>query len=123
MKKFLKKTNKLSSKIFYPVEQLTAKSIKKKLEKSILKEFPIEEQKVRVQLAASYRLFDLYGWTDTIYGHLTAKIPNTEHFLINPFGLLYSEITASSLIKVNLKGEIIHPGIFEGIFGINKPGI
>jgi hypothetical protein len=60
-----------------------------------------EEKTVRVQLAAAYRLFDLFGWTDLIYNHLTVRIPGRENeFLINPFGLLFSEITASNLVKV-----------------------
>eukprot|EP01080_Neovahlkampfia_damariscottae_P003387 gene3387-5932_t len=82
----------------------------KKLSESILSDFSNEEKSTRIQLAACYRLFNKFGWDDTIYGHLTARIPNTNHFLINPFGLLYNEITASSLVKVDLNGKIIHPG-------------
>jgi adducin len=62
------------------------------------------------------------GWTDTIYNHLTARATSdSHHFLINPFGLLYSEISASSLVKVDVDGTIIHPGVLED-FGINKAG-
>ena len=66
-----------------------------------------EEWQTRVDLAACYRLIDLYGMTDLIYNHITAKIPNTEHLLINLYGLLYKEITASSLVKIDLEGNIL----------------
>jgi ribulose-5-phosphate 4-epimerase/fuculose-1-phosphate aldolase len=65
-----------------------------------------EEWAVRLELAALYRLFDWMGWTELIYNHITAKVPGTEkHYLINPYGLWYSEVTASNLVKVNLAGE------------------
>ena len=64
-----------------------------------------EEWKLRVDLAAAYRLVSLYGWEDTIFTHLTARVPGTDHFLINPYGVMFDEITASSLVKVNLAGE------------------
>ncbi|KAL9649432.1 hypothetical protein ABK040_016214 [Willaertia magna] len=113
------------------------------LKKSNLNEFSNEEQLIRTELAACYRLFDLFGWTDTIYGHLTAKVNSssssalvddekdegkkvdnneTPAFLINPFGLHYSEITASSLVKLDLKGEVLHKGSVGDIYGINKAG-
>jgi ribulose-5-phosphate 4-epimerase/fuculose-1-phosphate aldolase len=66
---------------------------------------PIEWQ-MRVDLAACYRLVALYGWDDLIFTHISARIPGPEHhFLINPYGLLFSEITASSLVKVDLHGR------------------
>ena len=66
------------------------------------------EQDIRVQLAAAYRLVDHFGWTELIYGHLTARVPGPEkHFLINPYGLNYDEVTASSLIKIDIDGNII----------------
>jgi ribulose-5-phosphate 4-epimerase/fuculose-1-phosphate aldolase len=66
------------------------------------------EWEVRVDLAAAYRLVDLYGMTDLHLNHISARVPgNEEHFLINPFGMMYEEITASSLIKVDLAGKII----------------
>ena len=66
------------------------------------------EWETRVDLAACYRLVDLYGMTDLHLNHISARVPgNEEHFLINPFGMMYEEITASSLIKVDLKGNII----------------
>ncbi len=61
-----------------------------------------------MDLAALYRLVALYGWDDMIYTHISARIPGPEHhFLINPYGLLFDEITASSLVKIDLDGQ--HP--------------
>ena len=67
-----------------------------------------EEWSVRIDLAACYRLVALYGMTDLIYNHITARVGDgQEHVLINPYGMLYEEITASSLIKIDLDGKII----------------
>jgi len=64
-----------------------------------------EEWAVRVDLAAAYRLVAHYGWDDLIFTHLTARVPGPEHhFLINPYGMLFEEITASSLVEVDLAG-------------------
>ena len=61
-----------------------------------------EEWKARVELAALYRLVALYGWDDMIFTHISARVPGPEHhFLINPYGLMFDEITASSLVKVD----------------------
>ncbi len=69
-----------------------------------------DEWKLRCELAAAYRIFDYFGWTLLIYGHLTVRIPGPErHFLINPFGLLYQEVTASNLVKIDIDGNIISP--------------
>lgn len=72
-----------------------------------------EEWRLRVDLAACYRLFVKYGWTDLIFTHLSARVPGHEdQYLINPYGLLFDEITASSLIKVDFEGNVIsgeHP--------------
>lgn len=66
------------------------------------------EQQLRIDLAAAYRLVALYGWDDLIFTHLSARIPGPEHhFLINPYGMTFDEITASSLVKVGLDGEPI----------------
>jgi ribulose-5-phosphate 4-epimerase/fuculose-1-phosphate aldolase len=65
------------------------------------------EWQARVNLAACYRLTDRYGMSDMIYTHISARVPGTEHFLINPYGLLFSEITASCLIKVDLDGKTL----------------
>jgi ribulose-5-phosphate 4-epimerase/fuculose-1-phosphate aldolase len=69
-----------------------------------------EERAAREQLAAAYRIFDLLGWTELIYNHISLRVPGppgTRHFLINPFGLHYSEVTASNLLKVDLQGQIV----------------
>lgn len=63
------------------------------------------EWETRVHLAACYRLISLYRWEDLHATHISAKVPGTEEFLINPFGLLFDEITASSLVKVDLQGK------------------
>ncbi len=67
-----------------------------------------EERKLRVELGACYRIFDYMGWTELIYNHITVKIPGPEHhFLINPYGLHYNEVTASNLVKIDLAGNIV----------------
>lgn len=67
-----------------------------------------EEWQVRVNLAACYRLIALYGWDDMIFTHISARVPGPdEHFLINAYGLLFEEMTASTLVKVDLAGEIV----------------
>ncbi len=65
-----------------------------------------EEWQLRVDLAATYRLVALHGWDDMIFTHISARVPGPEHhFLINPYGLLFDEITASSLVKIDLDGN------------------
>ena len=66
-----------------------------------------EEWQARVDLAACYRLVDLYDMTYLIYNHITVRVPGTDQFLINLYGLTYKEITASSLAKVDLDGNIV----------------
>jgi len=69
------------------------------------------EWNMRVKLAASYRLVDHFGWTEQIYGHLTARVPGPDHhFLINPWGLNYDEVTASNLVKIDLDGNVVDRG-------------
>jgi len=68
-----------------------------------------EEWAVRVDLAAAYRLVALHGWDDLIFTHLSARVPGTDHFLINPYGQLFEEITASSLVKVDVDGNVVEP--------------
>ena len=68
------------------------------------------EWHARVQLAACYRIFDHLGWTEMIYNHITVRLPDSvsgpaKQFLINPFGLHYSEVTASNLLKIDVKGN------------------
>ncbi len=80
------------------------------------------EWETRVDLAACYRLVAHYGMTDLIYNHITARVPGPhEHFLINPYGMLYEEITASSLIKIDLAGAIIDQAPDLG-YSVNAAG-
>jgi ribulose-5-phosphate 4-epimerase/fuculose-1-phosphate aldolase len=65
------------------------------------------EWQARCDLALAYRLAHYYRWTDQIYTHFTAKVPGTEHFLINPYGLMFDEVTASCLVKIDLDGNAI----------------
>jgi ribulose-5-phosphate 4-epimerase/fuculose-1-phosphate aldolase len=66
------------------------------------------EWQTRVDLAAAYRLVALYGWDDLVFTHLSARVPGPEHhFLINPYGMMFEEITASSLVKVDIEGNIV----------------
>lgn len=65
-----------------------------------------EERQLRVDLAALYRLVAMFGWDDLVFTHISARIPGPEHhFLINPYGMLFEEITASSLVKIGLDGN------------------
>jgi ribulose-5-phosphate 4-epimerase/fuculose-1-phosphate aldolase len=78
-----------------------------------------EEWQARVDLAALYRLAALYGWDDMIYTHISARIPGPEHhFLINPYGMLFDEITASSLVRIDVEGNILQ----ETPYFINPAG-
>ena len=78
-----------------------------------------EEWQVRVDLAAAYRLVADYGWDDLVFTHISARVPGPEHhFLINPYGMMFEEITASSLVKVDLNGRIV----MESDYQINPAG-
>jgi ribulose-5-phosphate 4-epimerase/fuculose-1-phosphate aldolase len=78
-----------------------------------------EEWHLRVELAAAYRLAAMYGWTDLIYTHISVRVPGPEHqFLINPFGLMFDEITASNLVKVDQQGSLLS----ESSFPVNPAG-
>jgi ribulose-5-phosphate 4-epimerase/fuculose-1-phosphate aldolase len=75
-------------------------------------QFHPDEWAARVQLAACYRIFAMLGWTEMIYNHITVRLPNSvsgedKQFLINPFGLHYTEVTASNLVKINLQGDVL----------------
>ena len=86
---------------------------------SIRKQVSDEEWQVRVDLAACYRLIALYGWDDLIFTHISACVPGAdEHFLINAYGLLFEEMTASSLIKVDLDGN----KIIDSPYPVNPAG-
>uniref|UniRef100_A0A8D2AI39 Alpha-adducin n=1 Tax=Sus scrofa TaxID=9823 RepID=A0A8D2AI39_PIG len=79
------------------------------------------EKLLRCKLAALYRLADLFGWSHLIYNHITTRVSSEqEHFLIVPFGLLYSEVTASSLVKINLQGDVVDRGSTN--LGVNQAG-
>jgi ribulose-5-phosphate 4-epimerase/fuculose-1-phosphate aldolase len=88
--------------------------------KSIRNDVSAQEWQTRLDLAACYRLVDAYGMTDLIYNHITARIPGTEHLLINLYGLLYKEITASSLVKIDVEGNIVRKPDTD--YGINVSG-
>jgi len=72
-----------------------------------------DEWRIRVDLAAAYRLVAYYGWDDLIFTHLSARIPGPEHhFLLNPYNLMFEEVTASSLVKVDMNGHPVGPTPF-----------
>ena len=78
-----------------------------------------EEWAVRVDLAACYRLVAHYGWEDLVFTHITARVPGTaDQFLINPYGMFFDEITASSLVKIDLAGNKVE----ESAFPVNPAG-
>jgi len=92
-----------------------------------------EEWQMRVDLAAAFRLVDHFGWSDLLATHLSARVPGPEdHFLINPFGLMFDEITASNLVKVDQEGNIlsktkysINPAgfVIHGAIHIARPNV
>jgi len=78
-----------------------------------------EEWQLRVDLAACYRLVALYGWSDLVFTHISARLPGPEHhFLINPYGLMFDEITASSLVKVDMQCN----KLMDSPFPVNPAG-
>ncbi len=78
-----------------------------------------QEWEARVDLAAAYRLVALYGWDDLIFTHLSARVPGpAHHFLLNPYGMMFEEVTASSLVKVDLEGN----RVMESPYQINPAG-
>src|SRR5216684_6818176 len=78
-----------------------------------------EEWQARVDLAAAYRLVALYGWDDLIFTHISVRVPGPEHhFLLNPYGMMFEEVTASSLVKVDLAGN----KVMESPYFINPAG-
>ena len=77
------------------------------------------EWQARLDLAACYRIFDLLGWSESIYNHISLKIPDEENtFLINPFGLMYDEVTASNLVKIDVEGN----NVGGSPYMVNKAG-
>ncbi|MGB1091097.1 MAG: class II aldolase/adducin family protein [Oceanobacter sp.] len=77
-----------------------------------------QEWQVRLELAATYRLVEHYGWTAIVYNHISRRIPSTDHVLINPFGMRYDEIRATDLIKIDLDGNALS----ETDWPVNKAG-
>lgn len=78
-----------------------------------------EEWQMRVDLAACYRTIAQYGWDDLVFTHISARVPGPEHhFLINPYGMLFEEVTASSLVKVDLNGN----KVMDSEYDINPAG-
>ena len=76
------------------------------------------EWQARLDLAACYRIFDHLGWSESIYNHISVKVPGEDDaFLINPFGLLYDEVTASNLVKIDIDGNVL-----SGNYPVNKAG-
>lgn len=86
---------------------------------SVRDQVSVEEWQARVDLAAAYRLVADYGWDDLVFTHISARVPGPEHhFLINPYGMMFEEITASSLVKIDLAGNVV----MESEYSINPAG-
>jgi ribulose-5-phosphate 4-epimerase/fuculose-1-phosphate aldolase len=86
---------------------------------SLKDQVSLEEWKIRCDLAACYRLVALHGWTDLIFTHISARLPGDDHrFLINPYGMLFEEVTASSLIVVDQQGNKLN----DSPFNVNRAG-
>ena len=97
---------------------VTAKSLGEVRIGETPKGYSDEEWQTRVELAACYRLVHHYGWTAQVYNHITARIPGTEHLLINAFGLSYDEIRASNLVKIDIDGNKLD----DSPFPVNAAG-
>lgn len=86
---------------------------------SVRDQVTAEEWQARVDLAAAYRVVALHGWDDLVFTHISARVPGPEHhFLINPYGMMFDEITASSLVKVDLDGKVV----MDTPYAINPAG-
>ena len=81
--------------------------LKPKSSKPVRERVSREEWQMRVDLAAAYQLAAIYRWTDLIYTHFSARVPGTEDFLINPYGLMFDEITASNLVRIDAAGKVV----------------
>ena len=91
-----------------------------KIVKSVREQVSAEEWQTRVDLAACYRLTAMYGMTEMISNHISCRVPGShDHFLINPYGMLYEEIDASCLIKVDLDGKVLFNA---SEYGVNAAG-
>ncbi len=92
---------------------------KRQADRSVRDQVSPEEWQLRVEVAACYRLIALQGWDDLVFTHISGRVPGGEgHFLINPFGMLFEEITASSLVKIDKTGE----KVLESDYDSNVPG-
>ncbi len=80
------------------------------------------EWQMRTDLAACYRLADMFGFSDIVWNHITAKIPDSEHVLINRLGLRHDEVTASNLVTIDLDGDVVDPGSATSETDINITG-
>jgi ribulose-5-phosphate 4-epimerase/fuculose-1-phosphate aldolase len=81
---------------------------------SVRSQVSAAEWALRVNLAAAYRLVALYGWDDLVFTHVSARVPGSEHhFLINPYGMMFEEITASALVKIDLAGRKVMDSPYE----------
>jgi ribulose-5-phosphate 4-epimerase/fuculose-1-phosphate aldolase len=95
------------------------KAVAKVTAKETQQTFAPAEWKARVELAACYRIFAMLGWTELIYNHITVRLPGPgKHFLINPFGLHYTEVCASNLVRIDLAGKVIG----ESTWPVNPAG-
>lgn len=80
------------------------------------------EWQMRTDLAACYRIADLFGFSDIVWNHITARVPDTEYFLINRFGLRFDEVTASNLVTIDLDGNVIDAGSASSDEDVNVTG-
>ena len=88
-------------------------------QQTIREQVSSEEWQARIDLAAAYRLVALYGWDDLIFTHISARVPGDDHhFLLNPYGMMFEEVTASSLVKIDLQGN----KVMESPYFINPAG-
>src|SRR5918992_2530482 len=90
-------------------------------EKRAVREVPMTEaeRKARVELAAAYRIFDMLGWVEMIFNHITVRVPGQDvRFLINPFGLHYREVKASNLVLIDIEGNPVR----ETQWPVNRAG-
>ena len=102
-----------------PAASEKVESMNAKQPNDIRSQVSAEEWQVRVDLAACYRLVALYGWDDIVFTHISARVPGPEHhFLINPYGMMFEEITASSLVKVDEECN----KVLESPFPVNPAG-
>ena len=90
-------------------------AIPKTIKPSVRDRVSQDEWQTRVDLAAAYQLAQFYKWTDLIYTHFSARVPGTEDFLINPYGMMFDEITASNLVKIDLNGKILDDPLGMGV--------